>query len=84
VHTQAGQRAGFFISPPSLETAVETYYEYLRSYSQELGARIVEMYPPVYATFTGEFDVAARLESMLRSTDTVSPRLPVAAGFVIF
>ena len=25
--------------------AVDTYYEYLRTFSQELGARIVEMYP---------------------------------------
>jgi hypothetical protein len=30
-----------------LETAVDTYFEYLRTYSQELGWRIVEMYPPV-------------------------------------
>jgi hypothetical protein len=40
------------MSPPfhlhrSLEIAVETYFEYLRTYSQELGSRIVEMYPPV-------------------------------------
>jgi hypothetical protein len=26
---------------------VDTYYEYLRTFSQELGARIVEMYPPL-------------------------------------
>jgi len=26
---------------------VENYYEYLRAFSQELGARIVEMYPPL-------------------------------------
>jgi hypothetical protein len=26
---------------------VDTYYEYLRIFSQELGARIVEMYPPL-------------------------------------
>lgn len=25
-----------------------TYYEYLRTFSQELGARIVEMYPPLW------------------------------------
>jgi hypothetical protein len=30
-----------------LETAVGTYFEYLRTYSQELGSRIVKMYPPV-------------------------------------
>jgi hypothetical protein len=31
-----------------LETAaVDTYFEYLRTYSQELGSRIVEMCPPV-------------------------------------
>jgi hypothetical protein len=30
-----------------LETAMETYFEYLKTYSQELGSRIVEMYPPV-------------------------------------
>jgi hypothetical protein len=30
-----------------LESAVDTYYEYLRTFSQELGSRIVEMYPPV-------------------------------------
>jgi hypothetical protein len=30
-----------------LETAVDTYFQYLRTYSQELGSRIVEMYPPV-------------------------------------
>jgi hypothetical protein len=28
-------------------SAVDTYYEYLRTFSQELGARIVEMYPPL-------------------------------------
>ena len=28
-------------------SAVDTYYEYLRAFSQELGARIVEMYPPL-------------------------------------
>jgi hypothetical protein len=27
--------------------AADTYYEYLRTFSQELGARIVEMYPPL-------------------------------------
>jgi hypothetical protein len=27
--------------------AVDNYYEYLRTFSQELGARIVEMYPPL-------------------------------------
>ena len=26
---------------------MDTYYEYLRTFSQELGARIVEMYPPL-------------------------------------
>jgi len=26
---------------------VDTYYEYLRNFSQELGVRIVEMYPPL-------------------------------------
>ena len=26
---------------------VDTYYEYLRTYAQELGSRIVEMYPPL-------------------------------------
>jgi hypothetical protein len=26
---------------------VDNYYQYLRTYSQELGSRIVEMYPPV-------------------------------------
>jgi hypothetical protein len=44
---EAGQRADLSIFHVSLETAVDTYYEYLRRYSQELGARIVEMYPPV-------------------------------------
>ena len=26
---------------------MDNYYEYLRAFSQELGARIVEMYPPL-------------------------------------
>lgn len=26
---------------------METYYEYLRTFSRELGSRIVEMYPPL-------------------------------------
>ncbi len=26
---------------------MDSYYEYLRTFSQELGARIVEMYPPL-------------------------------------
>lgn len=26
---------------------MDIYYQYLRTYSQELGSRIVEMYPPV-------------------------------------
>jgi hypothetical protein len=39
--------AGLFISSVPVETAVDTYFEYLRAYSQELGSRIVEMYPPV-------------------------------------
>ena len=26
---------------------MDNYYEYLRTFSQELGARIVEMYPPL-------------------------------------
>jgi superfamily II DNA or RNA helicase len=46
-----------------LETAVDTYYEYLRNYSQELGARIVEMYPPVQRP---NDPVAAPIATLLR------------------
>ncbi|HEY2467495.1 MAG TPA: hypothetical protein VGI45_06600, partial [Terracidiphilus sp.] len=42
---------------------MDTYYEYLRNYSQELGARIVEMYPPVQ----GPNDlIAAPIATLLR------------------
>ena len=37
----------FSFLPFLLETTVDTYFEYLRTYSQELGSRIVEMYAPV-------------------------------------
>jgi hypothetical protein len=38
-----------FISPciRNLETSVENYFDYLRTYSNQLGSRIVEMYPPL-------------------------------------
>lgn len=40
--------AVFCRSLPSLwSPAVDNYYGYLRTFSQELGARIVEMYPPL-------------------------------------
>jgi hypothetical protein len=42
---------------------VDTYFEYLRTYSQELGSRIVEMYPPVQ----GPNDpIAKQLATLLR------------------
>jgi len=42
---------------------VDTYYQYLRTFSQELGARIVEMYPPLQ----GPTDpLPASLKTLLR------------------
>jgi hypothetical protein len=42
---------------------VETYYQYLRNFSRELGARIVEMYPPLQ----GPNDpIAAPVSTLLR------------------
>jgi hypothetical protein len=46
VHGPAKRRPFSFLTF-LLKTAVDTYFEYLRTYSQELGSRIVEMYPPV-------------------------------------
>jgi hypothetical protein len=37
----------FFTFHPVRSDPVDNYYQYLRTYSQELGSRIVEMYPPV-------------------------------------
>jgi hypothetical protein len=44
---RAGYEPAFSLLPFLLETSVDTYFEYLRTYSQELGSRIVEMYLPV-------------------------------------
>ena len=43
--------------------AVETYYDYLRQHSQELGARILELYSPVQAP---DDPVAPEVASLLR------------------
>jgi len=42
---------------------VETYHDYLRAYSSELGARIVEMYPPLQGP---KDPIAPALKSLLR------------------
>jgi hypothetical protein len=44
---RAGYEPVFSLLPFLLEASVDTYFEYLRTYSHELGSRIVEMYPPV-------------------------------------
>jgi hypothetical protein len=58
-----GHEPVFFISLAPLGTVVDTYFEYLRIYSHELGSRIVEMYPPVQ----GPNDpIAKQLATLLR------------------
>lgn len=42
---------------------MDTYHDYLRAYSSELGARIVEMYPPLQAP---KDPVAPELKGLLR------------------
>ena len=42
---------------------METYHDYLRAYSQELGSRIVEMYPPLQGP---KDPVAPELKTLLR------------------
>jgi hypothetical protein len=42
---------------------VETYHDYLRTYSAELGARIVEMYPPLQGP---KDPIAPALKTLLR------------------
>jgi hypothetical protein len=50
-------------SSPVSETSVDTYFEYLRTYSQELGSRIVEMYPPVQGS---NDPIAKQVATLLR------------------
>ena len=42
---------------------METYHDYLRTYSAELGARIVEMYPPLQGP---KDPIAPALKTLLR------------------
>jgi hypothetical protein len=46
-----------------LEVRVDTYHDYLRTYSSELGARIVEMYPPLQGP---KDPIAPTLKTLLR------------------
>jgi hypothetical protein len=49
--------------PFSSEVRVDTYHDYLRTYSSELGARIVEMYPPLQGP---KDPIAPALKTLLR------------------
>jgi Predicted helicase len=55
--------AGLFLCLLPLEVAVDTYHDYLRAYSSELGARIVEMYPPLQGP---KDPIAPALKTLLR------------------
>ena len=46
-----------------LEIAVDTYFQYLKTYSQELGSRIAEMYPPVHGS---NDPIAKQIATLLR------------------
>ncbi len=55
--------ASFYFAHRYQEAPVDNYYSYLRTYAQELGSRIVEMYPPVQ----GPQDVIAEpIRTLLR------------------
>jgi hypothetical protein len=60
---KASESWPFSFPAVSPEVCVETYHDYLRTYSAELGARIVEMYPPLQGP---KDPIAPALRTLLR------------------